>query len=308
MDFLKALDINANNQGTSTGSNWIRSSGEKIDSFSPVDGKLIGSVSPADKASYEKIIQTAESAFKQWRLMPAPQRGEIVRQVAEALRRHREDLGRLMSLENGKVLSEGLGEVQEMIDICDFAVGLSRQLYGLSMHSERASHRMYEQWHPLGPVGVITAFNFPVAVWAWNAAVAAVCGDPVIWKPSHKVPLCAAAVQQICNRVMEAQGCPGVFNLVVGSASEVGESLLADRRVPLISAAGSCRMGRRIAEVVGPRMGRTLLELGGNNAVTVLDDADLDLATRAVTFAAVGTAGQRCTSTRRLLLQKGIAA
>ncbi|TMQ52678.1 MAG: aldehyde dehydrogenase family protein [Candidatus Eisenbacteria bacterium] len=287
---------------------FLEAHGPEAVSHNPATGEPIARVRMASAGDYEAVMQAAQKAFETWRLVPAPARGEVVRELGNELRRHKQDLGRLVSIENGKILSEGLGEVQEMIDICDFAVGLSRQLYGLSMHSERASHRMYEQWHPLGPVGVITAFNFPVAVWAWNAAVAAVCGDPVIWKPSHKVPLCAAAVQQICNRVMEAQGCPGVFNLVVGSASEVGESLLADRRVPLISATGSCRMGRRIAEVVGPRMGRTLLELGGNNAVTVLDDADLDLATRAVTFAAVGTAGQRCTSTRRLLLQKGIAA
>jgi aldehyde dehydrogenase (NAD+) len=254
------------------------------------------------------VVQSALRAYETWRLIPAPKRGEVVRDLGDALRRHKDDLGRLVSFENGKIVSEGLGEVQEMIDICDFAVGLSRQLYGLSMHSERAQHRMYEQWHPLGPVGVITAFNFPVAVWAWNAAIAAVCGDATIWKPSHQVPLAAIAVQRICEQVMEAHGCPGLFGLVIGSVAEVGERMLADRRLPLISATGSCRMGRRIAEVVGPRMGRTILELGGNNAVTVLDDADLDLATRAVTFAAVGTAGQRCTSTRRLLLQKGIAA
>jgi aldehyde dehydrogenase (NAD+) len=264
-------------------------------------------VRQATAADYEAVVQAAQRAFETWRVLPAPKRGEVVRELGNALRQHKEDLGRLVSLENGKILSEGRGEVQEMIDICDFAVGLSRQLYGLSMHSERESHRMFEQWHPLGAVGVITAFNFPVAVWAWNAAIAAVCGDPVIWKPSHKVPLCAVAVQHICHRVMEAHGWPGIFNLVVGSASEVGERMLADCRLPLISATGSCRMGRRIAEVVGPRMGRTILELGGNNAVVVLDDADLDLVVRAVTFAAVGTAGQRCTSTRRLLLQKGIA-
>src|SRR6187399_3405675 len=215
MDFLKALGINANNQGTSTGSNWIRSSGEKIDSFSPVDGKLIGSVSAADKASYEKIIKTAETAFKQWRLMPAPQRGEIVRQVGEALRKYKEPLGKLVSYEMGKSLQEGYGEVQEMIDICDFAVGLSRQLYGLSMHSERPGHRMYEQWHPMGVVGVISAFNFPVAVWSWNAMLALVCGDVVLWKPSSKVPICAIAVHNIIAKVLKANDVPeGVCSLI----------------------------------------------------------------------------------------------
>ena len=303
---LERLGLRDANSGVATG-RFLEPHGAEVVSANPATGEPIARVRQGSAADYQTVVRSAERAFESWRLRPAPQRGDVVRELGNALRVHQEDLGRLVALENGKILSEGLGEVQEMIDICDFAVGLSRQLYGLSMHSERASHRMYEQWHPLGPVGVITAFNFPVAVWAWNAALAAVCGDPVIWKPSHKVPLAALAVQHICHRVMESHGCPGLFNLVVGSASEVGEQMLADRRVPLISATGSCRMGRRIAEVVGPRMGRTLLELGGNNAVAVLDDADLDLATRAVTFAAVGTAGQRCTSTRRLLLQKGIA-
>jgi aldehyde dehydrogenase (NAD+) len=240
-------------------------------------------------------------------MMPAPKRGEIVRQLGEELRRAKEPLGKLVSLEAGKILSEGLGEVQEMIDICDFAVGLSRQLYGLTMHSERPGHRMYEQWHPLGPVGIVSAFNFPVAVWAWNAAIAAVCGDTMIWKPSSKTPLTAVAVQTICNAVMERNGLTGIFTLVIGRGSDVGERLIGDRRVPLISATGSCRMGRRIGEVVSQRLGRSLLELGGNNAIVVMDDANLDLALRAILFGAVGTAGQRCTSTRRLLLQKGIA-
>src|SRR6187551_1358762 len=235
MDFLKVFSIDANNQGTSTGSNWLRSSGEKIDSFSPVDGKLIGSVSTADKASYEKIIQTAETAFKQWRLMPAPQRGEIVRQVGEALRKYKEPLGKLVSYEMGKSLQEGYGEVQEMIDICDFAVGLSRQLYGLSMHSERPGHRMYEQWHPLGIVGIISAFNFPVAVWSWNAMLAWVCGDVCVWKPSEKTPLCAVACQHIVNDIFIKGGVPeGVCNLVVGER-EVGEWIASDTRIPLVS-------------------------------------------------------------------------
>jgi aldehyde dehydrogenase (NAD+) len=303
---LERLGVRAQNPGAATG-RWIETRGPEVVSTNPATGEPIASLRQANAADYEQVVQAAQRAFETWRLVPAPRRGELVRGLGNALRARKQELGRLVSLENGKILSEGLGEVQEMIDICDFAVGLSRQLYGLSMHSERPNHRMFEQWHPLGPVGVITAFNFPVAVWAWNAAIAAACGDSVIWKPSHKVPLCAVAVQHICHQVMEEHGCPGVFSLVMGPVSEVGERMLADRRIPLVSATGSCRMGRRIAEVVGPRMGRTILELGGNNAVAVLDDADLDLATRAVTFAAVGTAGQRCTSTRRLLVQKGVA-
>jgi len=241
-------------------------------------------------------------------MLPAPQRGEIVRQLGEELRKYKRPLGKLVSFEMGKILSEGEGEVQEAIDIADFAVGLSRQLYGLSMHSERALHRMYEQWHPLGVIGIVTAFNFPVAVWAWNAMIAAVCGDTMIWKPSSKTPLCAIAIQHICDRVMKKNDVRGVFNLCVGRGSAVGEKLINDPRIPLISATGSCRMGRRIGEAVGKRLGRSLLELGGNNAIIVTDDADLDLALRAIAFGAVGTAGQRCTSTRRAFLQKGIAA
>jgi aldehyde dehydrogenase (NAD+) len=303
---LERLGIRDSNPGAA-GMGFRETSGPEVVSHNPATGDPLARIRQATANDYEWVAQSALRAFETWRLVPAPRRGEVVRDLGDALRRHKDDLARLVSYENGKILAEGLGEVQEMIDICDFAVGLSRQLYGLAMHSERTSHRMYEQWHPIGPVGVITAFNFPVAVWAWNAAIAAVCGDPVIWKPSHKTPLAAIAVQRICEQVMEAHRCPGVFNLVIGSASEVGERMLSDKRLPLISATGSCRMGRRIAEVVAPRMGRTLLELGGNNAVVVLDDADLDMATRAVTFAAVGTAGQRCTSTRRLLVQKGIA-
>ncbi|MGH7723920.1 MAG: L-piperidine-6-carboxylate dehydrogenase [Candidatus Eiseniibacteriota bacterium] len=303
---LDRLGIRAVNSGAAHG-RWIETRGAEIVSTNPATGEPIASVRQATAADYEAVVTAASRAFATWRLVPAPRRGEVIRALGNALREHKQDLGRLVSLENGKILSEGLGEVQEMIDICDFAVGLSRQLYGLAMHSERPSHRMYEQWHPLGPVGVITAFNFPVAVWAWNAALAVVCGDPVVWKPSHKVPLCAIAVQNICHRLMEEYECPGVFGLVMGSVAEVGERMLADPRLPLISATGSTRMGRRIAEIVGPRMGRTILELGGNNAIAVLDDADLDLAVRAVTFAAVGTAGQRCTTNRRLLVQKGVA-
>jgi len=303
---LERLGIGATNPGAGTG-RWLDTRGPEIVSENPATGEPIARVRQATHADYETVMAEAVRAFETWRAVPAPRRGEVIRALGNALREHKEDLGRLVSLENGKILSEGLGEVQEMIDICDFAVGLSRQLYGLAMHSERPSHRMYEQWHPLGPVGVITAFNFPVAVWAWNAAIAAVCGDPVVWKPSHKVPLCAVAVQKICDRIMSEYDCAGVFNLVMGSVSEVGEPMLRDPRLPLISATGSTRMGKRIAEVVGPRLGRSILELGGNNAVVVMDDADLDLAVRAVAFAAVGTAGKRCTTTRRLIVQKGVA-
>ncbi len=304
---LERLGIQAVNPGASAG-RWLDTKGESLVSTNPATGEALATVRQATAADYEVVVAAATEAFAAWSATPAPRRGEVIRLLGNALREHKEDLGRLVALENGKILSEGLGEVQEMIDICDYAVGLSRQLYGLAMHSERPAHRMYEQWHPLGPVGVITAFNFPVAVWAWNAAIAAVCGDTVVWKPSHKVPLCALAVQSIADRVASEQGFPGIFGLVMGPVSEVGERMLADPRLPLVSATGSTRMGRRIAEVVGPRMGRTILELGGNNAIVVLDDADLDLAVRAVTFAACGTAGQRCTTTRRLVVQKGIAA
>jgi len=304
---LERLGIRPVNAGASAG-RWLDTKGAEVVSSNPATGEPLAAVRQAVAADYETVIATAQKAFETWRTVPAPRRGEVIRVLGNALREHKDDLGRLVALENGKILSEGLGEVQEMIDICDYAVGLSRQLYGLSMHSERPSHRMYEQWQPLGVVGVITAFNFPVAVWAWNAAIAAVCGDTVVWKPSHKVPLCAIAVQAIADRVLAAEGFPGVFGLVMGSVSEVGERMLADTRIPLISATGSTRMGRRMAGVVGPRMGRMILELGGNNAIVVLDDADLDLAVRAVTFAACGTAGQRCTTTRRLVVQKGVAA
>ena len=306
-DVLSVLGVAPTSAGASTGA-WLDTRGPELVSENPTTGRPLGSVRQATAEDYETVVAAATRAFETWRMVPAPKRGEIVRQLGEELRKEKESLGRLVSLEAGKILSEGLGEVQEMIDICDFAVGLSRQLYGLSMHSERAQHRMYEQWHPIGTIGIVTAFNFPVAVWAWNAAIAAVCGDTMIWKPSSKTPLTAVAVQNIAHRVMERNGCPGVFNLVIGRGADVGERMLADRRLPLISATGSCRMGRRIAVVVGERLGRTLLELGGNNAIVVLDDADVDLAVRAVLFGAVGTAGQRCTTTRRLILQKGIAA
>ena len=305
-ELLKALGISPVSPGACTGT-WIDTQGKELVSYNPTTGEAIGSVKQATGDDYETVIAASEEAFRTWRMMPAPKRGEIVRQLGEELRKHKDPLGRLVSLEMGKILTEGLGEVQEMIDICDFAVGLSRQLYGLSMHSERAGHRMYEQWHPMGTIGIISAFNFPVAVWAWNAAIAAVCGDTMIWKPSSKTPLTGIAVQNICNEVMKKNGLSGIFNLVVGRGSDVGEKMLADRRVPMISATGSCRMGRRIATVVGERLGSTILELGGNNAVIVMDDANMELALNAVLFGAVGTAGQRCTTTRRLLLQKGIA-
>ena len=305
-EILNRLGIATINPGASRG-DWIQTRGPELVSYSPINGQELARVRMAERQDFETVMAAAAKAFEHWRMMPAPARGQIVREIAIELRLHRDDLGALVSLEMGKILAEGRGEVQEMIDVADFAVGLSRQLYGLTMHSERPGHRMYEQWHPLGLVGVITAFNFPVAVWAWNALIAAVCGDCVIWKPSEQTPLTAIAVQNICDRVLGRHGLKGVFNLVIGSVEEIGEPMLADRRLPLISATGSCRMGRRVGQVVGQRLGRTLLELGGNNGVIVMDDAQLDLAARAALFGAVGTAGQRCTSLRRLFLQRGIA-
>jgi len=304
---LEALGLASENPGAFDGS-WIETSGERIESINPATGEPLAAVRMATLDDYERVATASVQAFEEWRTWPAPQRGEVVRQLGEELRKHKEALGRLVTLEVGKILTEGLGEVQEMIDMCDLAVGMSRQLFGLSMHSERPKHRMYEQWHPLGPVGIITAFNFPVAVWAWNAAVAAVCGDSMIWKPSHQAPLTALAVTKIADRVLRANNAPPIFNLAVAGRTGVSERLVADRRLPLISATGSVRMGREIGKVAADRFGRTLLELGGNNGLLVMDDADLDLAFRAVVFAAVGTAGQRCTTTRRLFLQKGIAA
>ncbi|MGE5571379.1 MAG: aldehyde dehydrogenase family protein [Rhodospirillales bacterium] len=304
---LERLGIAEMNSGAGWGE-WIeRPRGGDLVSINPSDGSEIARVRMAGAEDYEEVVRHAVETFPRWRDFPAPKRGQIVREIGDELRRHKNDLGMLVSLEMGKVLSEGLGEVQEMIDIADFAVGLSRQLYGLTMPSERPMHRMYEQWHPLGVVGVISAFNFPVAVWSWNAMIAAVCGDCVVWKPSSETPLVSIAVQKICDRVFARHGWKGVFNLVIGRGAEVGERLIADRRIPLISATGSCAMGYRVAEAVGRRLGRSLLELGGNNGVIVMDDANLDLALRAVLFGAVGTAGQRCTTIRRLLLQKGIA-
>jgi aldehyde dehydrogenase (NAD+) len=304
---LEALGLEEENPGAFDGS-WIHTSGERVESLNPATGEPLAAVRMGTADDYEKVATTAVEAFREWQTWPAPRRGEIVRQLGDELRRHKEDLGRLVSLEAGKITSEGLGEVQEMIDMADLAVGMSRQLYGLSMHSERPKHRMYEQWHPLGPIGIITAFNFPVAVWAWNAMVAAVCGDSMIWKPSHLTPLTALAVTRIAQRVLEANSAPPIFNLILGGRTGVGERMVADRRLPLISATGSGRMGREVGKVLADRHGRALLELGGNNGILVMDDADLDLALRAVLFAAVGTAGQRCTTTRRLFLQRGIAA
>ncbi|HSS79437.1 MAG TPA: aldehyde dehydrogenase family protein [Thermoanaerobaculia bacterium] len=304
---LDALCVEAENPGAFDG-DWIQTHGERVESLNPATGEPLAAVRLATAEDYERVAAASVRAFHEWRTWPAPRRGEVVRQVGDELRRHKDDLGRLVSLEVGKVLSEGLGEVQEMIDMADLAVGMSRQLYGLAMHSERPNHRMYEQWHPLGPVGIVTAFNFPVAVWAWNAMVAAVAGDSTIWKPSHQAPLTAIAVTRIAQKVLAANGAPPIFNLVMGGRTGVGERLVADYRVPLISATGSGRMGREVGKVIADRFGRSLLELGGNNGILVMDDADLDLALRAVLFAAVGTAGQRCTSTRRLFLQRGIAA
>jgi aldehyde dehydrogenase (NAD+) len=305
---LDQLGIEPVNSGACA-DEWIENpNGGELESINPADGSVIARVRMAAEEDYDEVAWRAAEVFRRWRLLPAPQRGLILRDIGDELRRVKDDLGALVSLEMGKILAEGRGEVQEMIDIADFAVGLSRQLYGLTMHSERPGHRMYEQWHPLGVAGVISAFNFPVAVWSWNAMIAAACGDCVLWKPSSETPLTAIAVQKISNRVLERHGWKGVFGLAIGRGSVVGERMLADKRLPLVSATGSCAMGYRVAEKVGLRLGRTLLELGGNNGVIVMDDANLDLAARAILFGAVGTAGQRCTTIRRLFLQKGIAA
>ena len=304
-DFLTELGIEEQNQGASAGQP-IACGGAWLDCVSPTNGQSIAKVRQAGPQEYEQVVGAAQSAFVRWRTCPAPQRGEIVRQMGMRLREKKQALGKLVSYEMGKILPEGLGEVQEMIDIADFAVGLSRQLYGLAIASERPNHRMAEQWHPLGPVGVISAFNFPVAVWSWNAFIAAVCGDTLIWKPSLKTPLCAIAVQKLMDGVLREHDFAGVMGLVVGPDQSIGERLVADKRVPLISATGSCRMGKRVGAVVAERMGRAILELGGNNALVVCADANQDLALRAVVFGAAGTAGQRCTSTRRLLVHKSI--
>ena len=306
---LKELGIEETNPGVCTGPDgWIQDpEGSELISYNPTTEEPIASVVQATPQSYQTVASEAHAAFQKWRAVPAPQRGQVVRDLGQALRELKEPLGDLVSLEMGKLKAEGHGEVQEMIDICDFAVGLSRQLYGLTMHSERPSHRMYEQWHPLGVVGVITAFNFPVAVWSWNAAIAVVCGDPVLWKPSSEVPLAAIALQHIANRVMGDHGLSGIFTLAIGTGRDVGEALLNDSRVPLVSFTGSTRVGRRVAETVSKRFGRTILELGGNNAILVAEDAPLDLAVRAILFGAVGTSGQRCTTTRRIIVHKDVS-
>jgi aldehyde dehydrogenase (NAD+) len=306
-DVLKRLGIADSCSGVYAGEWLARPRGEEVVSLNPATGVPLGRVLGAARADYDRVIERAEAGFRRWRLTPAPQRGEIVRQFGEALRRHKRDLGMLVTLEVGKIRSEGEGEVQEMIDMCDFAVGLSRQLYGLTMPSERPRHRLFEQWHPLGPVGVITAFNFPVAVWAWNAALAAVCGDTTVWKPSSYAPLTAVAVQRIAADVLARNDADDVFHLCIGAGSETGQWLADDRRLPLISATGSCGMGRKVGQAVAARLGRALLELGGNNAAIVAPSADLDLALRNVLFAAVGTAGQRCTTLRRLIVHRTIA-
>ena len=306
MKFLTTLQVQSKNKGVSTGTKGIASKGPLIHSFSPVNGKDIASVISADKTSYETVVAQAQIAFAEWKNWPAPKRGEIVRQIGEELRVQKQALGQLVSYEMGKSLQEGLGEVQEMIDICDFAVGLSRQLHGLTMHSERPGHRMYEQYHPLGIVGIISAFNFPVAVWAWNSMLAWVCGDVCMWKPSEKTPLCAIACQNITAKVFKKNNVPeGVNNLIVGDRV-IGELMSNDTRVALVSATGSTRMGKAVSVAVAGRLGRSLLELGGNNAIIISQDADLDMSLIGAVFGAVGTAGQRCTSTRRLIIHEKV--
>jgi len=317
-DLLKRLGIARDPRllAPSTRTATLLAEGKAVDSLEPATGKVLGTVKLDTAKDYERAVKAAQAVQHEWAMLPAPKRGEIVRLMGEAFRARKAELSEIVSREMGKIYPEGLGEVQECIDIADFAVGLSRQFYGLSMHSERTRHRMYEQWHPLGTIGIITAFNFPAAVWAWNAMLAAACGDTMIWKPSLITPLTAIAMNKVAQDVMRKQDlfkptsgkAEDVFGLVIGSDTEVGETMLADRRLPLISATGSTRMGRRVAEVVGKRLGRTLLELGGNNAIIVMPDADMDLVTRAVLFGAVGTAGQRCTTTRRLLVHKSIVA
>ncbi len=306
---LKALDLGEQNRGACSGQGaWLSDEGAaELVSINPTTGERLGSVRLATRASYETIVAKSVESFTRWRSVPAPKRGLLIRDLGNALREKLEPLGEMVSLEMGKIRAEGIGEVQEMIDVCDFAVGLSRQLCGQTMHSERPGHRMYEQWHPLGPVGIISAFNFPVAVWSWNAALAAVCGNSMVWKPSPTTPLVSVAVQHICNRVMADHGVDGIFNLLIGSNDTIAEPMVADSRFPLISFTGSVAVGRKVAQVVAGRLGRSLLELGGNNAIIVAEDADLDLAVRAILFGAVGTAGQRCTSTRRVFVHNKLA-
>ena len=307
-NLLADLDLKKVNGGTSSGSIWLKSKGDSRTIYSPVDGNPIADVIETDDVSYKSIIKNAEESFVHWRKVPAPQRGEIVRQIGNELRKKKNSLGQLVSYEMGKSLQEGLGEVQEMIDICDFSVGLSRQLYGLTMHSERPGHRMYEQWHPLGIVGIISSFNFPVAVWSWNAMIALVCGNVCLWKPSKKTPISAIATQKIISNVFEKNNVDeGICSLVIDcSERKIGTEMLNDKRISLISATGSTAMGKYVAKIVGDRLGKTLLELGGNNAIIISNKADLNIALRAAVFGAVGTAGQRCTSTRRLIVHKDI--
>jgi len=308
MEFLRELGIEDKNFGASTGQEWSQTKNQgEIEVISPIDGRGIASVYSASAEDLEKILQKAEEAFRFWCMVPAPKRGEIIRQIGLKVRAYQNSLGRLVTLEMGKPLQESWGEVQEMIDICDFAVGQSRQLWGFTMHSERTRHRMYEQYHPLGIVGTITTFNFPVAVWSWNAMIAAVCGDVVLWKPSSKTPLTAIAVQRVIGQVLRENHLPeGLFNVIIGRGAEVGERILNDRRIPLISITGSTAVGRHVSEAVGRRLGRTILELGGNNAIIITAEADLKLALPAVVFGAVGTAGQRCTTTRRLIIHEKV--
>ncbi|HNY07702.1 MAG TPA: aldehyde dehydrogenase family protein [Bacteroidales bacterium] len=304
---LLRLGINNINDGASTGANWIKTNGEVITSISPIDGKVIAKVKNATLEDYEHIVKQAEEAFKIWRKVPAPRRGEIVRQIGEAIRAYKDDLGYLVSLEMGKIYEEGKGEVQEMIDICDFALGQSRLLMGYTMHSERHEHRIYDQYHPMGILGLITAFNFPVAVWAWNSMVAAIAGDVVIWKPSSKTPLCSIAVQHIIGEVLRRNELPeGIFNLVIAKSDVLGDNFAADKRIPFFSVTGSTAVGKKVSQIVGQRLGRTIMELGGNNAVIISESANLEMAIKSVVFGAVGTCGQRCTSTRRIIIHESI--
>jgi aldehyde dehydrogenase (NAD+) len=304
---LKRLGITSINSGATNGTKWLKTSGDITESISPIDGEPIAQIQNSMLKDYEKIMTTAKNAFKIWRTVPAPARGEVVRRIGNALRENKDDLGKLVTYEMGKIIQEGRGEVQEMIDICDFAVGQSRQLYGFTMQSERPKHRMYDQYHPLGILGLITSFNFPGAVWAWNAMLAAVCGDVIVWKPSSKTPLTAIAVQNIIKKVLIECNVPeGVFNLVIAKSSVLGDNFLEDSRIPLISMTGSTRVGKRAAELVSKRFGKTILELGGNNAIIVSQYADLEIAIPAIVFGSIGTAGQRCTTTRRLIIHKSV--
>jgi aldehyde dehydrogenase (NAD+) len=304
---LRELNISEINPGVCTGTSWKTTSGKQISSYSPSDGKLIAAVQQCGADDYHEVIQQAKRAFLSWRMVPAPKRGEVVRQIGLELRKYKEPLGKLVSYEMGKILQEGLGEVQEMIDICDFAVGQSRQLYGFTMHSERSRHRMYDQYHPLGIVGVVSAFNFPVAVWAWNAMIALVCGDVVVWKPSSKVYLCAVAVHKIIEKVLKENDVPeGVLNLVAADSKMLGDTLFSDKNIPLVSFTGSTNIGKKVGRLVGERLGRSILELGGNNAIIVTPHADMEMTLRAVVFGAVGTCGQRCTSTRRIIIHESV--